>query len=379
MLSRLKWRWVGVAVCLVLAAFPGRGLSAERAPDKEAAKKYLDGRMKEWLRWPGADRGQGTRCISCHTAVPLALARFSLGGVSDPEKEMMASVRARVGKWDRIASWDRGADKIRPFYGGERKGAALATEAVLNALVLVSHDVKRNEGKLSDDARKALDSMWSTQNGRGSWDWLDFGLRPWELKAEYYGAALAAVAVGSAGRGYPETGLTPEGKKKLGKLRDYLKADYRKESLHNRLAALWAATLLPGILTPGQQKELIDEVLALDRAGDAWGIVPLVKRPEDRKPPEPANAIPADARYDGYATAFTVHVLKRARVGSEAGKLAKARAWLVRHKVAEGKGPVIYLNSRRNPDSSKAHDAMVGKFMRDAAAGYAVLALHEPD
>src|SRR5262249_48132078 len=207
--------------------------------------------------------------------------------------------------------------------------------------------------------------MWSTQNGRGSWDWLDFGLRPWELKAEYYGAALAAVAVGSAGRRYYETGLTPENKKKLGKLRDYLKADYTKESLHNRLAALLAATLLPGILTPGQQKELIDEVLALDKAGDAWGIVPLIRRPEDTKPLAPANAIPADARYDGYATAFTVHVLKRAKVGSEAGKLAKARAWLVRHQVAEGKGPVIYLNSRRNPDSSNAYDAMVGKFMRD--------------
>jgi len=39
-----------------------------------AVANYLDQRTEWWLSWPRAARGQGTACLSCHGAVPYALA-----------------------------------------------------------------------------------------------------------------------------------------------------------------------------------------------------------------------------------------------------------------------------------------------------------------
>src|SRR5262249_25783859 len=183
--------------------------------------------------------GDKTRCISCHTAVPIALAWPALGDAGEAEKNLIANVRARVDRWDKIASWDGTPGKVRPYYSGTKIKPSLATESVLNALVLVNHDVRRNGGKLGDDAKKALGLMWSTQSAAGDWDWLDFGLLPWELDAKYYGAALAAVAVGKAGKPYYTAGISPEDKKKLGKLRQYLKNGYPNRAVHHTLAPLW--------------------------------------------------------------------------------------------------------------------------------------------
>jgi len=54
-------------------------------------------------------------------------------------------------------------------------------------------------GKLSADARLALDNMWALQlkSGEmsGSWAWLQFHNAPWEGDSQYYGTALAAITV----------------------------------------------------------------------------------------------------------------------------------------------------------------------------------------
>jgi hypothetical protein len=62
----------------------------------------------------------------------------------------------------------------------------------------------------SDVTRRAFANLWKVQvrdgSEKGSWDWLDFQLEPWESrKARYFGAALAAVAVGTS-PGYFTTG-----------------------------------------------------------------------------------------------------------------------------------------------------------------------------
>ena len=49
--------------------------------------------------------------------------------------------------------------------------------------------------------------MWSTQEKsgelKGAWRWLQFDLSPWEVKeSHYFGAALAAVAVGTVPENY---------------------------------------------------------------------------------------------------------------------------------------------------------------------------------
>jgi hypothetical protein len=367
------------AACFALALLAPRASAA--AWDKAAALKYNDERVKAWLDWPTAKaRGGGkTRCVSCHTAVPMALARPGLGDETQPEKDLVANARSRVDLWDKIVSWDGTPGDPQPFYPGSKTKQSLATESVLNALILVNHDVQRNKGKLSAAARKALATMWSTQEvGGGGWRWLDFGLRPWEKDGDYYGAALAAVAVGMAGKPYHDNDLSDAEKKKLGKLRDHLAAGYKNESLHNRLAALWASTYLPDILTAEQQKKLTEEALGVGgEEAKGWALTALAKKPTDDATWTKVQTIPDGAKFDGYATAYIVFVLRRAGVRADAGRVAKALAWLAEERVAEGKGPVHYLNRERKPDSADDDEATVGKFMRDAAAAYASLALRD--
>src|SRR5215813_3038561 len=70
-----------------------------------AAAGYLDGRMEWWLHWPNAARDHDTACVSCHTALPYALARPALHSLlgeheaSSPERAMVAHVVKRVRMW----------------------------------------------------------------------------------------------------------------------------------------------------------------------------------------------------------------------------------------------------------------------------------------
>lgn len=367
-------RAAGVVACAALALAARAGAADW---DKAAARKHNDARTKAWLQWPKAKAraGGGASCVCCHTIGPFALARPALGPVTAEETAVIDNAKARVAVWDKVLTWDGTAGQPRPFYPQQLK-ASHATEAVLNALILVNDDVCRNQGKLRPTTKAALSALWKTQDADGGFPWLDFDLRPWEKDGHYYGTALAAVAVGMAGKGYYEDGLTATEKAQLGKLRDHLKDKYKGESLHNRLAGLWAASKLPGVLTAERQKEVVKEALAVGKAeDDGWAITSLGKKPDDDAKWGRAHAIPADATFDGYGTAFTAFVLKQAGVPTDSGRLAKARAWLAKHKVAEGAGPVVYLNKARDPDAADADAATVGKFMRDAAAAYASLAL----
>ena len=145
--------------------------------DRFAAAQYLDARQIWWMNWPKAQRDHDTACISCHTAVPYALARpsmrHSLGesALSSPEQAMLGYITKRVNLWN----------EVEPFYSDQKIGPrktveSRGTEAVLNALILARYDAQR--GHLSEDARRAFDNMWATQltggDELGSWNWLNF-------------------------------------------------------------------------------------------------------------------------------------------------------------------------------------------------------------
>src|SRR6185295_13386636 len=59
-------------------AFTGDGAKAAHTWNPEAAAAYLDHRADWWMGWQGAARDHGTFCVSCHTALPYALARPAL-------------------------------------------------------------------------------------------------------------------------------------------------------------------------------------------------------------------------------------------------------------------------------------------------------------
>ena len=105
----------GSALCLV-TAFSATHPRAEGDPapawNRKAAAAYLDQRATWWTTWPNSQRDHGTFCVSCHTALPYALARpalrQSLGetGPSPAEAALLANITKRVTMWR----------DVEPFY-----------------------------------------------------------------------------------------------------------------------------------------------------------------------------------------------------------------------------------------------------------------------
>lgn len=333
----------------------------------KTAAAYLDQRSTWWATWPNAQRDHETFCISCHTALPYAIARpalrRSLGETapSAAEAALIANVAKRVTMWK----------EVEPFYPDQTRGLpktseSRGTESILNAVILASRDARG--GALSDDTRRAFDNMWALQfrNGdhTGGWAWLNFHYEPWEAEGSaYYGAALAAVAAGTAPGGYA---ATPEIQDRLKLLRDYLVRGDAKQSLFNRATLLWAsatwASRPGGLLTSDQQGAIVDALLAAQNDEGAWSLASLGSWKR-------VDATALDTRSDGYATGLVTYALQAAGDQRAASGVRRALAWLARNQDQTGAWLASSLNKQRDP----ATDA--GRFMSDAATAYAVLAL----
>ena len=211
---RTSLRFVVRAGLLLIAAVSiGIRLSAAPAEpgwDAKAAATYLDGRAEWWTTWPNAARDRGTYCMSCHTTLPYALARPELRGLlsergpSPAEEKIIGNLLTRARNWREVEPWY--PDQTR---GLPKTSESRAIESVMNALVLSRRDAAT--GKLSDDTRTALGVMWALQMktgpDAGAWTWLNFKMEPWESpNSPYFGASLAALAVGSAPEGYAGLG-----------------------------------------------------------------------------------------------------------------------------------------------------------------------------
>lgn len=345
--------------------------------DKKAAASYLDQRASWWSGWSLAARDHDTFCVSCHTTIPYVLARPTLRkelneeGPSVNERTILGNVLTRVRLWRDVKPYYDDGDYQRGNESGSR-----ATESVLNAFILVNFDAQNL--RLTPDTITALDEMWALQktNGdqKGSWSWQEFNLKPWEAAdSEYFGAIIAAVAVGRAPSNYA---LSPRIQANLKSLRDYLAHNYRHQSLLNRALLLWASSQLPGILQPSEIQAIIDEVLRKQNTDGGWnlastdwtlrrrGISSLITlwRREDWTAQEPGS--------DGCATGIILFALEAAGVPTDNPLMSKGLSWLRRSQDAkEGDWRATSLNKHRNPDSN------IGRFMNDAATGFAVLAL----
>ena len=77
--------------------------------------------------------------------------------------------------------------------------------------------------------------------------WLDFKMEPWESpNSPYFGASLAALAVGFAPEGYI---ASAENAERLKALRGYFQRQHPNVSLLNQLMGLWASSRVPDLLT----------------------------------------------------------------------------------------------------------------------------------
>ena len=239
---------------------------------------------------------------------------------------------------------------------------------LLNALILADEDAR--QGHLNPATLAAFDDMWAMQQTSGaeagSWPWIRFDNEPWEaFDSAYYGATLAALAVGSAPQDYH---MRPSIQQNIGLLRDYLARTWPDQTLLNRIDLLWAAQRLPGLIEPATTQHIWGEIWALQRPDGGWSLHSLIPRWSRR------DGTAASERSDGYATGFIALVLQQSGVSASDARLERALSWLQKHQSIWTGG--------WSADSPNQHRGLMGQarhFMDDAATAFAVLALDAAD
>jgi len=296
------------------------------------AAEYLDGRQKEWFAWPRANRS-GMPCVSCHTGETYLLARPALRralGETEPtvyETGLLKTLRAEVAKHD------------PPSQGA-------GTYSVMAALFV------------GQDTPQAFEHLWSLQTETGSWPWFSLKQDPWEeVESSYYGASLAALAVGMAPAEY-------RNRERTAALTSYLQREFENQPLHHRLAALLASTKLPEAMPEPKRRALIEEVWKKQQADGSWtreSLGPWKKHPD----------APHTEGSDAYTTAFTAWVLERTGTAQSDPRMAKALTWLRAHQDQQaGYWDSVSMNR-------EYEEPIPRLFMRDAATAFASLALLE--
>ena len=233
----------------------------------------------------------------------------------------------------------------------------------MNALVLSRRDAAT--GKMSDDLRAALGSMWALQMKtgpqNGAWTWLNFGYDPWESpNSPYLGASLAAIAVGTAPEGYASTPAVADNIKALA---GYFQREFDSQFLLNKTMGLWASSRIANLLTPAQRQSAIADLAATQQADGGWSTSSLgsYKRVDNT---------PLDTKSDGYATGLVTLALQEAGRPASDVVVSRGLDWLRKNQDrTTGRWLAVSLNKNRDPESEP------GKFMSDAATAYAVMAL----
>src|SRR3954468_16924157 len=315
--------------CLVAAMSAHHPRAAADPPaawNRKAAAAYLDQRATWWTTWTTAQRDHGTFCVSCHTALPFALARPSLRhglgetAPSAPEVALLANITKRVTMWR----------DVEPFYPDQTRGVpktseSRATEAILNALILSRRAALR--GALSETDRSALDNMWALQmksgEQTGAWTWLQFHNEPWEGDSSpFHGATLAAIAIHSAPGGYA---AAPELADRVKALHEYLRKNNDKQPLLSRAMLLWASATSAAMLTRDEQSAIVDGLIRAQQPDGGWSTARLGSWTR-------ADGTALDTRSDGYATGLVSLALESIADARAYAAVARALAWLGAHQ-----------------------------------------------
>jgi squalene-hopene/tetraprenyl-beta-curcumene cyclase len=358
--------------------------------DPAAAAAYLDMRMDLWFTY-GRKLKTGdtqTACVACHAGLAYALSRPVLRGVMDVDVPSTQEVRLIDETKRRVGTYS--THEVLYELNERKKIESRGTEAVLNAVILTSADAARNLREPSEPTKKALARLWETQRADGGWDWLEFGLEPWEtVDSIYHGAAYAAFAVGTA-KAQRDAAATAG----IARLRSYLSANYEAQHLYNRTWALLASTRLKNVVTGAQRKALIAELVRAQREDGGWSLQGMgpwrwSKAAAPFKAPGELDASLL-SQSDGYATGLVVYTLKQTGVSPSNAAIRKGIQWLETNQRAlpvpdvPGRGWQAYsLNYDREHGSLHYDSALRGEkgepwrrlFMSDTATAFAILAL----
>jgi squalene-hopene/tetraprenyl-beta-curcumene cyclase len=265
-----------------------------------------------------------------------------------------------------------------------KQAESRGTEAVLNALIMASAEAEKSERDASEPLQKALGRLWETQRSDGAWDWLDFGLEPFEtVDAVYHGAALAALAVATT-PGLLADKATPT-TTGVEKLRAYLNDNFASQNLFNRTWLLLASTRWNDLLSSEQRSALIAEIASRQRDDGGWSLVSLGgwRWSKPAAPFQAPGMLDASLveKSDGYATGLIVYTFRQAGIAGDHPAVRNGLRWLRTNQqdVQLEQGThrawrAHSLNFDREHGGSKG-EPWRRMFMSDGATAFAVLAL----
>jgi squalene-hopene/tetraprenyl-beta-curcumene cyclase len=357
---------------------------AADAWDPAAAARYLDARMDVW--WakakPLRTGTSETKCLSCHTAVPYLLARPALRramGVAEPtshEARVLETVQKRV---------ENVADQALYYeHTDAKKKESLGVEAVFNAWLLTTRDTLGRSSQPSDLTRTAMARLWAVQRPDGAWDWLDFGLEPYETTdAVYHGATLAAMAAGTVpGKGASTDAVATAG---IERLRAYLHDNFAAQRRFNKAWALLASAGFTGMLSAEERAVTQRDLESAQRTDGGWSLADLggwrwSKAAAPFAAPGQIDRALID-RSDAYATGLVVYALRHSGRSADHPAVARGMAWLREHQAPERAGDASWAPWRAHSlNFDREHGGDKGEpwrrmFMSDLATAFAVLAL----
>jgi squalene-hopene/tetraprenyl-beta-curcumene cyclase len=362
--------------------------------NREAAAAYLDHRMDEWFaKGEQLRTGEGrTTCVSCHTVIPYALARPALrramnGSLSTAPTLQEARLVDETSR--RVQTYD--THQLLYDFDEDKKGESRGTEAVLYALILASADAGQGRRESSDATRRAMSRLWQTQRADGAWEWLDFGLEPFEsIDSPYQGAAFAALAVGLT----PALSSEPGARAGIAKLREYLQIKYPTQNLHNRIWGMLAFASLDQATSasrarPDRRDALLDELARRQRGDGGWSLAGLGEwrwnRATSPFQSPGTRDVSLTANSDGYATGLIIYSLRRAGLPVDHPVIKKGLQWLGANQLPVRVGDQEWPAWRAHSlNFDREHGGSRGEpwrrlFMSDAATAFASLALSVSD
>ena len=345
-IQRITFKSIFTRVATALAFSAALGFAADWDP--VAAARYLDSRQEKWFVWPNS-ASKGGPCMSCHTGLTYILAR--------------PVVRRALGE-TAPARWETGMlDGLKARVDDNPAPEAADAQPVLAALVLAMDD-QRSGRRLSRETEAAFRRMWRLQVGdgmrKGAFPWNNSGRDPYSNEATYLGASLAALAVAVAPDNHRSR---PEIRESLESLEDHLRNSANGQPLHHRLISLWASAKLKGLLSEAAAEQILKETWQGQEADGGWTLKSLGPwKDHPQAPPQPGS--------NAYATALVALSVQEYGISRDDPRVVKALNWLKAHQDShDGAWAAASLNKQYEAGS------MPIEFMRDAATGFAVLAL----
>lgn len=315
-----------VAVLLPLtAAGEEKPAVAPNDPDEVLAKSFSMAKAGEFLDGASGAWTNGRKCIACHTNLPYLMARPLLHDV--PGKELPV---IRKFYEDRVRNWESGKKADEPDYD---------EEVVVAAAGLAVNDSLTTK-KLHETSRKALDRMWKIQQADGAWNWNKCDWPPLEHD-DYYGAVLAAIAVGYAPDDYAKADSAKDGLKKL---RIYFQKK-PAPNLHHKAWLAWASVRLDGLMSKDEQAKTVKEIKAAQQADGGWSLPSLA----DWKGYD-GRANDAKAPSDGYATGLAIFIMREVGTAKDDANIQKGVVWLKKNQRESGRWFTKSLNIDRSKD-----------------------------